>query len=127
MALFHDLDETRSNDMNWVHKKYVKTFDKQIRKDQLALFGKDNEILTIITEYEERKTLEAKVTKDADMLDQFLILKEHEMTGNKEAQRWLKGRKDKFIITNSAKKLATKIQEQRPSEWWDNIWTNKRR
>ena len=36
MSLLHDMGEVRSNDHNWVHKKYVKIFEEEIDKDQLG-------------------------------------------------------------------------------------------
>ena len=74
MCLVHDLNEIRSNDHNWVHKRYVKVFDEEITKDQLGSlpFG---ELFDITTEYEERESLESKLAKDADIIDQILLLR----------------------------------------------------
>ena len=36
MCLLHDMEESRSNDHNWVHKKYVTVFDEEIDKEQLG-------------------------------------------------------------------------------------------
>src|SRR3989338_1068538 len=36
MCLLHDLGEIRSNDHNWVHKRYTKVFDKHIIKEHLG-------------------------------------------------------------------------------------------
>ncbi len=42
-----------------------------------------------MNEYKVRESLESKVAKDADILDQIFILKEYALTGHKEAQRRL--------------------------------------
>ena len=43
----------------------------------------------VTKEYKERKTKEAKVAKDADLVDQILLLKEYAWRGNSEAEEWL--------------------------------------
>ena len=56
-------------------------------------------------EYIERKTKEAKLAKDADLIDQILLLREYEWMGNKEATKG--------------------IYTQKPSSWWNKIWTSE--
>lgn len=128
MCLLHDLEETRAGDQNWVHKKYVKVFEEEIREGQLKPLPGAKELLEFSKEYQERKTLEAKVVKDADLLDQILILKEYSWQGNKEAESWLKGKEqEKLMFTQTGKKLARETYRQPPSEWWESLWTNSRR
>ncbi len=132
MCLLHDTGETRSNDHNWIHKKYTKVFDKEIIEDQLSgLPYKD--FLSAAQEYEERKTKESIIAKDADILDQILLLREYEWGGNKEASLWLygNGKKGKSQLKKlklkSSIRLGEAIYNQNPSDWWDNIWTPKNR
>ena len=131
MCLLHDIEETRSGDQNWVNKKYVKVFEKEIVEDQLKGLPNSEELLNLLKEYYERKTLEAKIAKDADLLDQLLLLKEYEFQGSKEAARWLKGKKEsnqeKLMSTKLAKEIAKEIKKQKPSLWWQNAWTHNRR
>lgn len=133
MCLAHDTAETRSGDQNWVHKKYVKVFEEEIIKDQLENLPGESELKILMNEYSERTSKESKIAKDADLLDQILLVKEYAMTGNSEALRWQKsgGKKGNthfnLLSTTSAKKLAHEIEKQNPSDWWQNIWTEKRR
>src|SRR5690606_13800057 len=90
MCLFHDLGEARTGDHNWVHKRYVKVFEDEIRRDQLGTLP-DQEPNLLMEEYEARETLEAQLAKDADTLDQILLLREYAWQGNQEAERWLSG------------------------------------
>lgn len=86
------------------------------------------ELQKLSHEYQERKTTEARLAKDADLLDQILILKEYAWQGNKEAEDWLKGKEqEKLMFSKTAKVLAREAYRQRPSEWWTNLWTSKRR
>lgn len=133
MCLLHDTSEARSGDQNWVHKKYVKVFETEIARDQLWGIPGENDLTKILNEYKARKTKEAKIAKDADLIDQILLLKEYEWAGNKEAADWLgknKGRGNmsyKLLVTKSGKGLAREILRQNPSDWWSKIWTEKRR
>ena len=85
MALLHDVKEIRSGDHNYVHKKYVKIFEDEISKDQLGGLP-FNELFEMDMEFEERASQEAVIVKDADFLDQILLLKEYSHQGNKEAE-----------------------------------------
>lgn len=131
MCLLHDLEETRSSDHNWVHKRYVKVFEDEIRYDQLKNLSNSEELINLSREYQERKTLEAKIAKDADLLDQVLLLKEYQWQGNKEAEEWLKlkgkSQQEKLMFTDIAKEIAKEIKKQPPSDWWSTLWTPERR
>ena len=133
MCLLHDLEEVRVNDHNWIHKKYVKIFDKEVKEEQLDGFVGAKELLKLSEEYDERQTQEAHIAKDADLLDQLLLLREYEWGGSREATDWLKHKKgdknqqEKLIKTELAKILAKEIKKQNPSFWWKNLWTPKRR
>jgi len=129
MCLLHDIEETRSGDQNWVHKKFVKVYGEEIREEQLKKLPKSEDLLQLSNEYQKRETREAKIAKDADLLDQILLLKEYSWQGNKEATRWIKegNLQEKLMFTSSAKNLAQEVFKQNPSQWWNNLWTNKRR
>lgn len=128
MALFHDIAEARSNDQNWVHKKYIKVFENEIIRDQLQDLPQEKTLKKIIAEYQERKTKEAKIAKDADLIDQILLLKEYEWQGNKEAPEWLRGNQHaKRLFSKTAKQIVKEIKNQKPHSWWSNHWTVDRR
>lgn len=128
MCLFHDLSETRSGDQNWVHKGYVKVFENEIFKDQLVKLPDNTKMLAIINEYQKKESLEAKVAKDADLIDQILLLREYEWTGSREAKIWLKGKEqEKRLSSKSAKSLVKQIYTHNPDNWWINIWTADRK
>lgn len=136
MCLLHDIEETRCGDQNWVHKRYVKVFEEEIRKGQLKDIPNSGEMLKLSKEYQERKTLEAKISKDADILDEIFLLREYELQGNREAADWLKSERknrgkesqqEKRLSTKLAKEIAKETKKQNPSLWWDNLWTPDRR
>lgn len=134
MSLLHDVSETRSNDHNWIHKRYVKIYEEEIEKEQLGSLPFP-ELKDLIDEYEERKTKEAILAKEADSLDQILLLREYDWAGNKEAAIWLYGglgqMKKKVQLyrfkTETGRKLGAALYEVDPSDWWKNLWTSNNR
>jgi len=134
MALLHDVKEARSGDHNYIHKKYVKIFEDEILKDQLGDLP-FNDLFDFAKEFDIRKSKEALIAKDADLIDQILLLKEYVHQGNHEAELWLLGKKGnkegnvqyQSLKTNSAKILGKQILNGDTSGWWKDIWTNKNR
>lgn len=127
MCIFHDVTEARSGDQNWVNKKYVKVFEEEITKDQLKNLPGKVKLKKILDEYEKRESRESKAAKDADRLDQIFLIKEHAWQGNNEAASWtLKPHLEK-LVTKTAKKLAREIIKTKPTNWWHDSWTQKRR
>jgi 5'-deoxynucleotidase YfbR-like HD superfamily hydrolase len=76
-----------------VSKRYVKVFEEEIREEQLKNLPHSEELRALSREYMERKSLEAKIAKDADLLDELFLLREYAWQGNKEAVKWLRGEK----------------------------------
>ena len=44
MCLAHDISEARSGDQSWVHKRYIKVFEKEIAADQVNDLPIDREL-----------------------------------------------------------------------------------
>lgn len=124
MCLSHDMSEVRTGDHNWVHKRYIKVFEDEVRTDQLGSLPFE-ELNNISEEYHERKSPEAIVAKDADLLDQILLLREYIWQGNKEAEAWLKrGNIEDTFKTKSAKELVKKMLSEDPSSWQRELQTS---
>lgn len=70
MALFHEVGETRLSDLPRRAKPYVKKFKKEGEKNiSIDVLGDyAEEINTILDEFEEKKTLEARLTEAAEEL-----------------------------------------------------------
>ena len=134
MCLPHDMPEVRSNDHNWIHKRYVKIFEKEIKEEQLGSLPFSG-LKEVIDEYDKRKSKEAIIAKDADMLDQIFLLREYVWQGNREAQIWLEGKQGgegkndntERFKTRSAQELFKTVMMENPSSWWNNLWTPKNR
>jgi putative hydrolase of HD superfamily len=83
-----------------------------------------SDLHTIALEYELRESRESIVAKDADTIDQILLLREYAMQGNREAQLWLDGKTEnrpynyvKRLVTDSGKALGKAIYDESPSSW----------
>ena len=133
MCLLHDTGESRTNDHNWIHKRYVSEDEAAVLDEQLGGLPFP-ELAEIAREYAARQSREALVAKDADVLDQVLLLREYEWQGNKEAAAWLAGKSTprpyaymKYLTTESAKTLCKEMYDESPSSWWRSLYTNKRR
>lgn len=134
MALFHDMEELRSGDHNWVHKRYVKVFEDEVVQDQGRGLPFEKTLQDARNEYKERATPEARLVKDADLLEQLLLLREYAHAGNKEAEKWITGGREHYLsvlertlTSESAKQLAMSINETDPGAWWSKIWTERNR
>lgn len=132
MALMHDMEETRTNDHNWIHKRYVKTYSEEVSEEQFKDLPYP-ELTEHVREYEMRESKEARIVKDADLLEQTLLLREYAWQGNKEAEIWLGGKDGSekkhgaLLAFETSKRLSKAIYTQNPSDWWSGLWTNKNR
>lgn len=117
MCLFHDFHEARTGDHNYVNKRYVRVDEDKAVRDMARdlLFGE--EIMEITDEFNEARSLEARISKDADQLDLILELKEHLDLGNAYAKEWLSYAVMR-LYTENAKKMAHEILATDSTEWW---------
>jgi putative hydrolases of HD superfamily len=123
MALMHDLAESRAGDVHYVSRMYTKRNENlaidDITKDTIF----EQELKKLWKEYEERKTIESKIVKDADTLDVDLEVQEQEMKGQKHTIVWKSERKQfvpRQLYTKSAKKLWKIILNSKPYDWHIN-------
>lgn len=129
MATLHDLAEIRTIDLDFVAKHYAKTDEDLANQHQLGKLPFGEDLLKVIKEYDERKTLISKCAKDADILDQMYQEWMLSHMGNKMAERWFTGDykfRVPFFLTKSAKKLALELKQSYPHRWWfeDLVYKN---
>ncbi|MBF0230838.1 MAG: HD domain-containing protein [Desulfamplus sp.] len=118
MALIHDLPEARMGDLNYVHKKYVTALEDKASKDMTDGLPFGSEIIALLEEFNEAKSREAVLAKDADQLAFIIELKKlHDAGSAKLPEKWLP-----FIIerlkTDTGKKLAQTIIKSNWDDWW---------
>lgn len=117
MALFHDLTEARISDLNHVHQRYAARDEHKALTDLAREIPFGEEIKKIILEYEKRQTKEAKIVKDADILDFLITLKEVGDTGNIRAKNWAPKLQSR-LKTKEAKMLAKAVLRSKSDSWW---------
>ena len=127
MLMHHDLAESRTNDLNYVHKRYAKADEDKARRDQLkglppAVAAKVRELSA---EFEAGQSPEARLAHDADQLDLLVELKEQKDLGNPYAAHWIHYAL-KRLSTPAGQELAQAILETDWTDWWfekrDDWW-----
>ena len=128
LALFHDLPEARTGDLNYVYKQYVTALSDKATDDMVRDLPFGEEIKEFIEEYERGESLEARLAHDADQLDLLLTLKMELDMGNRYAQDWIPNLL-KRLQTTHGKELAQRILERDHKDWWfrghDHWWEKK--
>lgn len=117
MCLLHDLPEARTGDMNYVQKKYVTVDeDKAIRDATKEIpFGQD--MADLLFEFNQAKTLEARLAKDADQISFIIELKKILDVKSASPGKWLPTIVAR-IKTETGKKLAQSILDTEWDRWW---------
>lgn len=121
IVLVHDITESRTGDVHTLSRHYVKRDETGAAADMLAGTSFESEAHALLKEYEERTTLEAKVAKDADLLDVDLELRELSAKGGKYPKKWDEKRKhvgEHELHTQSAKDMWKQIQSSDPFDWY---------
>lgn len=122
MCLFNDLHESRLNDLHKLGHRYIdfRKVETEAHKDQtsgLGEIGKD--IFGLHEEFQEQKSKESVVARDADLLECAYQAKEYIDCGY-DASDWLKNTK-KILVTKSAKELLDKLEKTNSNDWWKGL------
>ena len=123
MLLFHDVPEARTGDFHKIASNYIDKNEGEIRaaSDQSKLLppAMGREYIVLLKEFNEGKTKEATVARDADYLEAAITAKEYLINGYVHAQEFL-DRIKKVLVTPSAKKILTEI-EKSDGFWWKGL------
>jgi putative hydrolase of HD superfamily len=129
MCLFHDLQEARTGDHNYVNKRYVHIDEQKAVRDLARDLPFGDEIVSLSREFLDSRSTEASLSRDADQLDLILALKEQLDLGNSYAHDWLHYAL-KRLETESGKRLAEEIIATDSTDWWfekkTEWWVNDR-
>ena len=117
MCLFHDLHEARTGDQNYVNKRYVRVDEDKAIQDLAEGLPFRDQMVALTREFSEGKSLEARLSRDADQLDLILSLKEQQDLGNAYAREWIHYAL-KRLQNEAARLMAQKILETDSTEWW---------
>ncbi len=126
MILFHDVPETRTGDFHKIASNYIErdAGEAKVASDQSKLLPLKigQEYLDLLKEFEEKKTKEAIVAKDADYLEAAITAREYLINGYIHSREFLDRIKN-VLVTPSAKKLLAGI-EKSDGFWWKGLKKN---
>ena len=128
MCLFHDVHETRTNDLHKIAQKYINLEEagEKVTREQLeALKGPiGKEIEGILSELTNQESKESVVAADADILECAMQAREYQVQGYDDAVDWLERANDR-LKCKSSKKLLSILKQSDPNEWWKKLKDKK--
>ena len=117
MCLIHDFHEARTGDLNYVQKKYVSADEVTALYDAVASLPFKSIFTDLMAEFNEGKTPEAKLARDADQLAFVLDLKSLIDQGHNPSKKWI-DHVIRRLKTDTGKKLALTISQTESDAWW---------
>ena len=117
MSIFHDFHEARTGDVHKLQSLYVKRDQRRANEDLFK--GIDNELLALLEEYEERKTLEAKLVYEANIIALLIAIKPFAERGDLHAKEWLEWNAQRLRIPEAIA-LAKDLIAGNSQDWWKN-------
>lgn len=116
MCLLHDLAELRTGDANFINKFYRTENEEKAIQDQWENIVGGKELISLLKEYNERKSKEAIIAKDADILDQIFLQKEYLSHRPYDFKKWHTYH-EKKLKTKSALKIARLVFKTETMDW----------
>ncbi|MFC0844456.1 HD family hydrolase [Streptomyces noboritoensis] len=120
LAVWHDTQETRTGDVNYLGKKYsVGAADpRAVTADQTAGMPDvlASAVRDLVDEYEAKESPEAVCARDADKLECMLQGIEYRAQGYDHAQRWIDNSRAR-LVTDTAIRLADELLSQNSLDW----------
>lgn len=128
LALFHDLPEARTGDLNYMNKRYASMNEQKAMDDAAEGLSFGPELKELWAEWSACTTIEAKLAADADQLDMILELRRLQTLGSEQAEDWL-FYAHKRLKTEEGKALFNEIIKADPTNWWfekrEDYWVKK--
>lgn len=119
LAVWHDTQESRTGDVNYLGKKYSTGVDpREVTADQTAGMPEVlvSAVRDLVAEYEAKESPEAVCARDADKLECLLQGIEYRSQGYESAQRWIDNSYGR-LTTETARRLADELLGQGPLDW----------
>src|SRR3990167_10229245 len=118
MAIFHDFHEARTGDLDKIATFYMTRDQEKANRD---IFEKvDSGLLVTLNEYEEKKSLEARIVYEANVIAFGVELKLLIEKGNTHAQEWLDAN-IKRLRLSEAVALANDLAQGNSQDWWKHL------
>jgi len=125
MLIWHDIHEARIQDVHklslrYLWKKKLLEMEDKALQEQFEGLEFEKEIRQFNDEMNGRITLEWKIAKDADYLEQAFYAKYYVEIWYEAAQDWINN-VWKTLQTDSAKKLFNEMLNTSFSQWWEGL------
>jgi len=117
MCLVHDLPEAKTGDLNYVQKKYVTANENKALRHITKNLPFGTTLADLITEFNERRSLESKLAHDADQLALILDLKALSDIGYDPPKKWLPFALNR-LETKTGQTIAQSIMKTEWDAWW---------
>ncbi|MBW1726823.1 MAG: HD domain-containing protein [Deltaproteobacteria bacterium] len=117
MSLVHDLPEAKTGDLNYVQKKYVAADENKAVQDITRNLPFGTKLADLIKEFNECRSIEAKLAHDADQLALILDLKSLSDIGYEPPKKWLPYALQR-LQTKTGRTLADSIMHTEYDAWW---------
>lgn len=118
MSIFHDFHEGRTGEMDKVAKLYMTRHEDKANIDIFS--GVDDELLTLLNEYEAKQTLEALVVYEANVIAFGVECKILMERGNTHAKEWMDANSLRVRLPESVE-LMTLLSKTDSQDWWKDI------
>ncbi|MFI1399373.1 HD family hydrolase [Streptomyces sp. NPDC020681] len=119
LAVWHDSQETRTGDVNYLGKKYSTEADpRAVTADQTVGMPEAlaSTVRDLVAEYEAKESAEAICARDADKLECLLQGIEYKAQGYENAQRWIDNSRGR-LVTETGQRLADELLSQGSLDW----------
>ncbi len=117
MSIFHDMHETRVGDAHKISLRYITRNQKKANQD---IFGfVDTSLVQLLEEYEEKKSIEAQIVFEANVIALLVRLKPLVERGDMHAKKWMMNKSR--IRTPEGIALTKTLLETDSQDWWLDI------
>ena len=118
MAIFHDFHEARTGDLDKIATFYMTRDQEKANRD---IFEKvDSGLLVTLNEYEEKKSLEARIVYEANVIAFGVELKLLIEKVNTHAQEWLDANIKRLRLPEAVV-LANDLAQANSQDWWKHL------
>lgn len=105
LCLFHEVQETRTGDLNGMNQRYAKAKEGEYQalREQAAPLPQQvaQKVLVLAEEENSRSPRESRLAKEADMLECFLQCREYHIQGETKAPLWAEMCDDRSVLLTS--------------------------
>ncbi len=134
LCLFHDAAETRVGDLHRINSRYLDSEDAEARAfcDQAQRLpqGARERVLALFEEFRTSETREARIARDADLLECLVQAREYQAQGCSSVRDWINNSYAQ-LSSVSARQLAEACIEMDPKAWWHGLkitpWSKEQR